>query len=170
MIEQPDERPSPPATFTSTDRLATIGSRVWARLLDGLIIGLPLAVVIMVASDFDSDKGTLRIPLAVEVGTALVAALYEVVLIHLRGQTIGKRILGIQAVRINDGARVDWTASSMRYLLPALPALIPIPGAFLLTPVVYLAAIPDPLRRGWHDRAAGTIVVKLDKSPPPTVA
>lgn len=161
--DHPDDREDrrPPVSPTEgTDQLATIGSRAWARILDGLIIGIPLAVLIMVTSEVDTGKETLRIPLAVQVATTLVAAAYEVILIHLRGQTIGKRIVGIRAVRVNDGAHPDWTASSMRYLLPALPALIPIPGAFLLSPVVYLAAIPDPLRRGWHDRAAGTIVVK----------
>jgi uncharacterized RDD family membrane protein YckC len=55
----------------------------------------------------------------------------------------------------------------MRYLLPVLPALVPVPGLVLLSPVIYLVAAADPLRRGWHDRAAGTIVVKAEGAPAP---
>ena len=83
-------------------------------------------------------------------------------MIRTRGQTVGKRVLHIKVVRITDGRPPDWTASIMRYLLPILPALVPLPGVWLLSPVVYLVAILNPLRQGWHDRAAGTVVIKTE--------
>ena len=161
----------PPPTFAQgaaeTDLLASIGARIGARLLDGLIIGLPLTVLVFAASDISEDRKTISTPLWVQLVAAVISALYEVVLIRQRGQTVGKRALGIEVVRETDGKHPDWTASIMRYLLPVLPALIPVPGLFLLSPVIYLVAIADPLRRGWHDRAAGTIVVKAGQPPPP---
>lgn len=152
------DRPAVP----DADRLAGIGQRIAARLLDGLIVGLPLTVLVLATSDVDTARNTLHTPLAVQLLAAAVASIYEVVLVRTRGQTLGKRVVGIEVVRVNDGAFPDWSASIIRYLLPALPMLIPVPGAFLLSLVIYLAAVPHPLRRGWHDRAAGTIVVKAE--------
>ncbi len=150
-----------------TDRLATIGQRALARLLDALIIGLPAFLLVLATSEIDEARRTVRTPLWAQLVATAMAAVYEVVLIRQRGQTVGKRALGIEVVRETDGQHPDWTASIMRYLLPVLPALIPVPGLFLLSPVIYLVAIADPLRRGWHDRAAGTIVVKAGQPPPP---
>ncbi|HEX2274467.1 MAG TPA: RDD family protein [Acidimicrobiales bacterium] len=147
------------------ERLATIGQRIAARLLDALIVGVPAFVLILATSEIDEGERALRTPLWAQLAATGVAALYEIVLIRKYGQTIGKRVVGIEVVRITDGRHPDWTASIMRYLLPLLPALVRIPGVFLLSPVIYLVAIADPLRRGWHDRAAGTIVIKAGESP-----
>ena len=149
--------------------LASIGQRIGARLLDGIIIGLPLTILVFAASDISEDRRTISTPLWVQLVAAAVSALYEIVLIRTRGQTVGKRVLGIKVVRVTDGGLPDWTASVVRYVLPVVPVLIPVPGVFLLSVVIYLVAIVHPLRQGWHDRAAGTIVVKaeLPARPPP---
>ncbi len=42
------------------------------------------------------------------------------------------------------------------------------PGFFLLSIVIYLAAVVHPLRQGWHDRAAGTIVLKAESPSRPS--
>lgn len=149
-------------------QLASIGQRIGARLLDGLIIGLPLTVLVFVASDFSDDRETISTPLWVQLVAAAVSALYEIVLIRNRGQTVGKQVLGIKVVRVTDGTFPDWTAAVVRYVLPVVPVLIPVPGVFLLSVVIYLVAVVHPLRQGWHDRAAGTIVVTAQTpSPPP---
>ena len=148
--------------------LAGIGQRTGARLLDGLIIGLPLTVLVFAASDISEDRRTVSTPLWVQLVAAAVSALYEIVLIRTRGQTVGKRVLGIKVVRVTDGALPDWTASVVRYVLPVVPVLIPVPGFFLLSIVIYLAAVVHPLRQGWHDRAAGTIVLKAESPSRPS--
>ena len=167
----------PPPAFAAraaeTDLLATIGHRMAARLLDGLIVGLPLSVLMFAVSDISQDRRTIDTPLWAPLVVTAVAALYEVVLIHLWGQTVGKRVVGVKVVRVTDGSLPDWTASVVRYLLPVIPLLVPVPVlGIVLSLVVYLAAVTHPLRRGWHDRAAGTIVVKAEPpgeraSPPP---
>jgi uncharacterized RDD family membrane protein YckC len=162
--EGPRGRPAPAFAAAAAEGglLAGIGQRIGARLLDGLIIGLPLTVLVFAASDISEDRRTVSTPLWVQLVAAAVSALYEIVLIRTRGQTVGKRVLGIKVVRITDGALPDWTASVVRYVLPVVPVLIPVPGLFLLSIVIYLAAVVHPLRQGWHDRAAGTIVVKAE--------
>jgi uncharacterized RDD family membrane protein YckC len=165
---EPTARPGKPvpayaARAAETDLLATIGSRIGARLLDGLIIGLPLTVLMFVVSDVSEDRKTIDTPLWAPLLATLVAALYEVILIRKWGQTVGKRVLGIKVVRVTDGSLPDWTASVVRYLLPVVPLLIPVPVLNVaLSLVVYLVAVTHPLRRGWHDRAAGTLVIKAE--------
>lgn len=149
----------------AVDRLATIGQRTLARLLDALVIGAPVFLLVLTTSEINEEAGTIHTPLWAQLLATGVSAVYEVVLTHRRGQTVGKHALNIKVVRVTDGRPPDWTASIMRYLLPLLPALVPISGVFLLSPIIYLVAIIDPLRRGWHDRAAGTIVVKVDRPP-----
>jgi uncharacterized RDD family membrane protein YckC len=168
--EGPRDRGAPAYASAAAEAglLASIGQRIGARLLDGLIIGLPLTVLVFAASDVSEDRKTISTPLWVQLVAAVVSALYEIVLIRTWGQTVGKRVLGIKVVRITDGALPDWTASIVRYVLPVVPVLIPVSGVFLLSIVIYLVAIVHPLRQGWHDRAAGTIVVKADSPSRPS--
>jgi uncharacterized RDD family membrane protein YckC len=164
-------RRRPPAyavAAAESGQLASIGQRIGARLLDGLIIGLPLFVLILATTDFSDDQDAISTPLWVQLVATAVSALYEVVLIRTRGQTIGKRVLGIKVVRSTDGALPDWTASIVRYILPVLAALLPVPIVnVLLSLAIYLVAIVHPLRQGWHDRAAGTVVVLAEVPSPP---
>jgi uncharacterized RDD family membrane protein YckC len=161
-----DEEATGPGV-AATHRLATIGQRAAARLLDALIIGVPAFVLVLATSEIDEARNTVRTPLWAQLVATGIAALYEVVLIRRRGQTVGKRALGIEVIRVTDGRHPDWSASTMRYLLPVLPALVPVPGLVLLSPVIYLVAVLDPMRRGWHDRAAGTIVVEAERRKAP---
>jgi hypothetical protein len=95
--------------------------------------------------------------LGVQVG---VAVIYETVLIAWWGTTVGKWALGMRVVRYADGKRPDVTRASQRSLLPNMFAAVPIAFVSLLQWVVYGSSATHPLRRGWHDRYAGTLVVR----------
>ena len=113
---------------------------------------------------------------------AAIVVLYEVVLTSLRGQTIGKMAVRIRVVRADNGSTPGPVRSFGRAVIPAA-----IPAAVALVqvgnPVVYVGVFLwlvvlvsfgsfawDSLRRGWHDRAAGTLVVTVAPSPqPPSV-
>jgi uncharacterized RDD family membrane protein YckC len=86
-------------------------------------------------------KGLLHNP----VWTILIFAVEVYVLTAISGLTVGKRILGIRAMRTN-GGRVGfgWAALRVFLLLCVLPPLF-----------------TDRDLRGMHDRAADTIVVRL---------
>ena len=88
----------------------------------------------------------------------VITLLYEVTMIALRGQTVGKMMVGIRVVRADDGDIPDWGKSIGRWLVLVLPGLIPV-GGFLLTLLVYLSPTFDDRRQGWHDKAAATVVV-----------
>lgn len=92
-------------------------------------------------------------------------ALYELPLVALRGETIGKIFTKTRVVCIGNGRAPGWKRAGIRWIVLYLPLLaVPIIGVlvFLLT-----AASPlfDPQRRGWHDKAAGTVVVPTSEAP-----
>ena len=100
---------------------------------------------------------------------AVGSVAYRVVTTAHWGAGIGKYLLGLRiAVRTPAGLRLErpgWQRAWRRWAVPQAPGLIPFPGTGLLA---YLPAFRDPLRRGLHDRAAGTVVVDLGRRSAPS--
>jgi len=142
---------------TSVDWRANIGTRFWARLVDGLVLLVPTILLTLATSDIDGT--TVSTPLWVRAAQLVLAAVYEIGFVAMTGQTLGKRLLRIQVVDVTTGRPPRLGGAAIRYLLPAVPALAPGVGP-LLGLLVYLSAIWSPTRQGWHDRAAGTVVVR----------
>ena len=102
--------------------------------------------------------------------TVVLPVLYEFLMTGWNGQTLGKMIVKVRVVRYLDGGRATWQQSAFRALVPAVPqflALMLPPSAEVLRFVlallgawVYVSALFDPVLRGIHDRAAGTIVLR----------
>ena len=147
----------PTALPTDLDWRAGMGTRLGARLLDGLVVGVPTVLLILAVVDLDADEPQL--PLWALAATMLVGALYEISLVALSGQTVGKRVLHIQVVDVATGTPPRLGGATIRYLVPAVPSLVPGVGG-LISLLVYLSALWSPSRQGWHDRAAGTVVVR----------
>jgi uncharacterized RDD family membrane protein YckC len=81
-------------------------------------------------------------------------AIYGALLWKFRGATIGGIIFGLKVVR-QDGREMDWTSSIVRAL-----------ACFLSLFVVGLGFIWiafDAEKQGWHDKIAGTLVVRMPK-------
>lgn len=90
----------------------------------------------------------------------LITLAYEVVMIALRGATVGKQLLGVKVVRESDGQVPGWGPALLRWIVPLAPAIIPFIGA-LGTLVVYLSPLFDSSGRnqGWHDKVAKTLFI-----------
>jgi len=138
--------------------LAPIARRLAARIIDGVIVALPIVVALFSTTDVN-DTTTLSIPLWFALAALVLGALYEITLTATMGQTVGKRLLGIKVVHLSDGDVPGWGSATIRYLLPTAVGALPIVQFLAL--VVYLRALWDPMRQGFHDRAAGTIVVRV---------
>lgn len=126
--------------------------RAVARAIDsGLCAG---AVGLVLLAGADSTNWTV-----VAVLIACVA-LYEVASLVLWGATPGKLLLGLRVFRFPGGGRISLGNAAGRFgiftLVGALPCSI---GAVIL--LVSAANDPSGWRRAWHDRAAGTVVVKM---------
>lgn len=170
-----------------------VGRRLLARLVDwslygGVSLGLLFSLVIWlglwgtsfvsISQDFRSGTPTVIwvetfvIPesdpwalvfLLQLVALGLVAAfLYELPLTAAYGQTVGKLLIGARVVRVADGAVPGWGRSAARWSVLYLPLVLPIIGVPL---TVLIAASPlfDARHRGWHDKAAGTVVVGRER-------
>ncbi len=148
----------PPPPPTSTDRLASIGQRALAQLIDSVIIGIPLFFVsTAISGDLtEADSGQLLLVTVLWLGVSLF---YNTAMIAIYGATIGKRVMKLMVVNREDGSAVTWTYAAVRALIPTVAGLIPVIG-LAANLVVYLRAVFHPLRQGLHDAAAGTIVVR----------
>lgn len=80
----------------------------------------------------------------------LIACLYEVIMIHYFGATLGKMAVGIKVVR-TDGSGVGWGTSIGRYFMKLVSGLI--------LGIGYIMAGFDDEKRALHDRVCDTRVV-----------
>ena len=162
MTMLPEDPPRPQAAEDFPPRgpnsLASISERGAARVID-LLIELVPVLVIFIVWVLRSDPRVDAFPRWSLFVFIVGAVLYETALVGWRGQSLGKFLLGVRVARLLDGSKPDATWAAMRVLLPCALLAIPLlgPGLYLF---VYLWAVVTPMRRGAHDSAAGTVVVR----------
>jgi uncharacterized RDD family membrane protein YckC len=128
----------------STEALASLPARLLAYALDAAIVSVPLAIVVL-SSTLD--------PVVVILLSQSVYFLYFVIQWSRigSGRTLGMRALGIRVVRA-DGRGIGLGRGATRYATLVL-------GQALLGLGV-LWALGDTRHQGWHDKVAGTLVVR----------
>ena len=139
-----------------TVELARPIRRLGARILDVIVVAVIGVVLVIVFGGVD-DSGTgtfasLLLGLVIGIG-------YEVSQVAVWGQTIGKRMAGIKVINAAHGGVPGWGKATGRWAIPGLVALIPIIGP-LLSLLCYLSLTWDRVYQGWHDKVAGTLVIK----------
>jgi uncharacterized RDD family membrane protein YckC len=145
-----------PAHEEAVEAVAEPSQRLVARIIDTLIVGVPLATV---ATGLYSPQAVMA-----PVAFAAVFFVYEAVQLALWGQTVGKRLTGIRVVSATGGhlRASQALARAAIYALP--PATRPVPILNVLAAIFWLAdaglVFDRPYRQTMHDRAAGTIVVR----------
>ena len=153
--------------------LGAFGSRAGARVIDAILVEIPfyLALLILFAGTVGADgqptdateELRTHLPLWLVAGSVAIAVAYEVIAVALTGQTVGKWLLGLRVARYEDGTRPSWGQAALRCLLPAAAGVVAVEtvGVYAAGVFIVLAsAFYNPLRRGWHDAAGGTIVVR----------
>lgn len=146
----------PPArTFV----FARFGTRVWARLVDGLglflvstalqfpLVGFPILAPVLP----DAPWFWARQAASFFIGLVVPAA-YGITLHGRYGQTLGKRLLRIKVVR-SDGSPLTYGRATGRHFADLLSSM-----TFL---VGYLMAAVDDERRALHDRLCDTRVIEV---------
>jgi uncharacterized RDD family membrane protein YckC len=111
--------------------------RMGALLLDVILIGFAMSLL--------RPFGDFHI---------VILAIYGAVMWKLRGTTVGGIVFDLQVVRL-DGRPLDWETAIVRAL-----------GCFLSLAVVGLGFIwiaLDPNQQAWHDKIAGTVVVRVKR-------
>lgn len=140
---------------------ATFGSRLGAYVIywlvsaamqfaAGFTIGLMWAFT-RAPSDGFSQPDTSGLQRVVVIVGFTLAFLYAW-RVNTVGQGLGKRVAGIRVVRLADGGDPGWRWGLVR-TLGYLVCSVPVGLGFLW-------AARDPRHQGWHDKLAGTIVVR----------
>lgn len=134
----------------------TFGQRLVARLVDAAVL-FPVGLLIAVVADGRVRAATV---LAVD-------AVYEIVFVSRRGQTVGKIAMGTRIVDHRTGSLPDAARVAVRWLvlvagslfalvIPAFETLGGVPTLVVLLPI-----LRPPLHRGLHDTASETVVTSL---------
>jgi uncharacterized RDD family membrane protein YckC len=105
-----------------------------ALFIDMILVGVALAVL--------NSDGVF----------VLALVIYGAVMWKLKGTTVGGIVCNLKVVRV-DGREVDWTTAVIRGLSCFLSL------AFVGLGFVWIAF--DPNRQAWHDKIAGTLVVRM---------
>ncbi|MEU9990474.1 RDD family protein [Streptomyces sp. NPDC007971] len=159
-------------------RVATMGRRFGARVIDGVVFGVIYGILIAggvasfagdaqkcdpgavdyntcinhASSDFVSKFGAIFGVLA------LFGLLYEWLMTGLVGATLGKLAVGIRVVKADTGQKPGLGSAFIRWIIPMVGSIVCGIGQLL----VYLSPFWDKSGRqqGWHDKAASTMVVQ----------
>lgn len=141
---------------------AGAGPRLGARILDGLILGVPFAVLGVALGMFSepavdaAGNVALWTPAAVllqlfELATRLT---YQAAFIALKGATPGKMACGVRVIDERTGQRLSFWRALGREVVLMLSGLLCLIGYFSL----FFDSLG--LKRGWHDRAVGSRVIR----------
>ena len=139
-----------------TVELARPIRRLGARILDTIVI-VVVGLVLFIVSGGVDDSGMSTVA-SVLLGLVIGIG-YEVFQVAVWGQTIGKRMTGIKVINAAHGGVPGWGKATGRWAIPGLVALIPIVGP-LLSLLCYVSLTWDRVYQGWHDKVAGTLVIK----------
>ncbi|HEX9474025.1 MAG TPA: RDD family protein [Steroidobacteraceae bacterium] len=132
----PAPPPAPPISIALADR-AGFWHRAVALLLDLILVGIMCSIVGLHTH-----------------AVLLLLATYGAVMWKLRGTTIGGIVCNLRVVRL-DGRQIDWPTAIVRAL-----------GCFLSAAVAglgFIWVVFDPERQSWHDKIAGTVVVRTPR-------
>lgn len=144
--------------------VAPIGSRALAYAIDGLVLLVAYGIgygVVAATGNLParvSDPGATRVALLLPVLLGLLVAIGQWVAEATTGATVGNAITGIRTVSYRTGRPAGLLAILVRQLVVAVGFLVCLVGEWVV--VVSGTWDPSPAQRGWHDKAAGTLVLR----------
>ncbi|WP_406000571.1 RDD family protein [Streptomyces sp. NBC_00829] len=149
--------------------LADFGKRFVARVIDALIVFVPLAVISLIFGGWDYnsnndswDEFTDQVNSGRQWLWSLISVVayvaYDAVMVTRNGQTVGMRLMKIRVAMLNDGSVPDTSSSLLRALVLWVPALV---CCFCLWWIIIILTIlsDKPYKQGLHDKAGKTVVV-----------
>jgi uncharacterized RDD family membrane protein YckC len=143
---------APPGAYTSgaSGPRAGFWIRFGALLLDGLIIGIPFAIVFAIAVNISSGLGVLVY--------LLWFIAYIVYPVYFEGgptgATPGKKMCGIKVIDFNAGGSIGYGRAFVRFLMKIVSGI-----PFYLG---YLWMLWDKEKQTWHDKVSTSVVVPAD--------
>lgn len=139
--------------------VAGVGQRIGGALIDGLLTSMVIVVPLLLGLIRIETLQQQRISAGWAFALLVFGAVYTIAPTALWGQTAGKVAVGTRVVAEADGSLPGWRRSAIRWAVPGFLGRLPYVG-ILVSLVVTGSLLLDPRRRGLHDKAAGTIVVR----------
>ncbi len=131
-------------TYQDTGRATGPRSGFWRRFgatfFDGLMLGLVTGVLV------DLLKGG-----GYALGFILAISYYTYFEGGPRGQTLGKRLLGIRVIDFDGGGSIGYGRAAIRYVTSIVSAIVIYIG--------YLWMLWDREKQCWHDKTSNAVVV-----------
>lgn len=156
-----------------TVKLASPAARFGARMFDLFVVFVINSVIWLTNVDWNEISGQVQEDTPDFSGIApgawvwwvqvLIWFFYETGSVALWGRTLGKRIAGIRVVNAQNGAIPGWGKAIGRWAVPGIPAAQPFiwPVGALWFILCNVSLTWDRVYQGWHDKAAGTLVIKV---------
>jgi len=143
--------------------------RLLARLLDGLILGIPFAILFGIFGAFgalfansssSSDQTAQGAAVALFGGVFLLLYLFALVVtvgywIYFwgsTGQTLGMRLLRLRIVDAKTGGPIGYGRAAIRLLMTIVNSWACYIG--------WIWVAFDPRKQGWHDKVADSVVIR----------
>ncbi|MGH2827371.1 MAG: RDD family protein [Actinomycetota bacterium] len=152
------ETPAPPIAEGPSKRLADTRAGFWIRF-DALLIDLVLlAAVTGALMGIGSSSLSTWVKVSVDPRSLLLLlAYFSFFEGSASGQTVGKKLLNIRVVDIDNGQSIGFVRATVRNIVAYFVSVI-----FLLG---YLWMLWDEERQTWHDKVASSVVVPTDAFP-----
>ncbi|MFF3948247.1 RDD family protein [Streptomyces sp. NPDC001902] len=140
--------------------LAHRGRRLLARIVDGLIIGIP--VYGLTGLIWDYDYNATGAVFSQGVIYAVIYLAYQVFMLTRSGQSLGKKLLKVRVGMLADGTNPTAPAALKRESVYSLVPIIPCCGEIFWIIEVLWCTWDKPYRQCLHDKAGQTVVVSVE--------
>lgn len=133
--------------MAASTKYAGFGVRLAAYLIDVVVIIVANLILQMIF-------GAMKMETVGAFASMIVGWGYLIYFTAATGQTLGKKAMNIKVVRLDNGKTLDYMGAFLREVV----------GRFVSGIVLalgYLWVIGDAKKQGWHDKIAGTVVIKL---------
>ncbi|MFD0164609.1 RDD family protein [Streptomyces decoyicus] len=156
-------QPGPADPLAGMPPLANRGRRLVARIIDAIIIGVPVSVIMTLivggVDYFSTDTVEAGRQSTVSGVTMLAYLIYDGLMISSRGQTLGKMAMKIRVAMLSNGSTPTAQASWIRAAVYTLPEIVPCCGFIFWLVNVLWCTWDQPYHQCLHDKAAKTVVV-----------
>lgn len=139
--------------------LASRLRRLAARIIDALLVGIPVGAVLALAfGGYDyNDQGRI---FSQEIIYTLVYLAYEGTMLSSRGQTFGKKWMKIRVALLENGEIPHGQPGWARAATYSLPTVVPCCGSIFWLVNVLWCTWDKPYHQALHDKVAKTVVVE----------
>ncbi|WP_286239299.1 RDD family protein [Neptuniibacter halophilus] len=164
VYKAPDSELELPANQEARKRpLASRWSRLFASLIDSIVLMLVMVPLMFISGGMAGMMqvgDSLLYSLGMGISGIVIFLLINFNWLKKDGQTLGKKLLGIKIVSLDDQQAQVGDHLLKRYAVYFLPGQIPVLGQLFV--LVNLLFIFGSEKRCVHDLAGGTKVVKCD--------